>query len=127
MSIREFPRGARLALVALRWAARLASLASIGVLALFATSGGGMPRPFEWLLLACFPIGVVIGMLAAWRHEIGGGVVTAVSLVVFYGLMFVRDGQIPTTPWFAVLAGPGLVLLVVGLAWRGLASRSVRA
>lgn len=105
-------------LVVLRWLARVATLASLAMLALFATSGGGWPSAFEWLLLAFFPLGVAVGMIVAWWREVLGGCITLASLVAFYVLMLVRDGHVPMTPWFAIFALPGLVLLGVGLLER---------
>lgn len=104
-----------LPIVVVRWLARIATLASLGLLALFATSGGGWPSAFEGLLLAFFPVGVALGMVVGWWRETLGGVITLVSLVTFHALMFVRDGHIPATPWFAVFALPGIVFLVLGL------------
>ncbi len=53
-------------LLIVRWLARIASLASIAMLAVFATSGGNFPTAGEWLLIAFFPVGVVVGMIVAW-------------------------------------------------------------
>lgn len=106
-----------------RWIARLASLASISMLVLFATSGGDPPTAFEWLLLACFPVGVALGMIVAWRREILGGSITLGSLVAFHGLLAFGDRP-PAGPWFVVFASPGIVLLAVGLAARWRTSRA---
>lgn len=104
----------------IRWIARLASLASLAMLALFATSGGQSPTGFEWLLLACFPIGVAIGMIVAWFAEISGGLITLASLSAFHLLHALGADRPPSGPWFAIFAAPGLVLLAVGLVstWR---------
>ncbi len=99
----------------IRWLARLASLVSVGLIALFATSGSNPPSAFEWLLLAFFPLGVVVGMLIAWRREVVGGSISCISLTVFHVLMLVRDGHVPATPWFVIFTLPAIVLLVVGL------------
>jgi len=99
----------------IRWLARLASVISLGLLALFATSDGNWPSAFEWVLLVFFPVGIALGMVVAWWREVLGGVITLISLITFYALIFVRDGHVPTTPWFALFALPGLVLMIVGL------------
>jgi len=106
------------ALRAARWLARLASLASLGLLALFATSGGEAPSAFEWVLLACFPIGVAVGMVLAWFREVLGGGITLGALIAFHLLLLLDAGRPPSGPWFVVLASPGIVLLVVGLLAR---------
>jgi energy-converting hydrogenase Eha subunit A len=108
-----------------RWIARLASLASLAMLTLFATSGGERPSAFEWLLLACFPFGVALGMIVAWFREILGGSITLASLVAFHVLLAAAGDRPPAGPWFLMFASPGLVLLGVGLAsrWLGAAPR----
>ena len=110
-----------------RWCARLASLASLAMLVLFATSGGAKPSAFEWLLLACFPIGVAIGMIVAWFREILGGSITLASLLAFHAILLLAGDRPPAGPWFLVFAAPGIVLLGVGLVARWLGTtRPVR-
>ena len=110
-----------------RWFARAASLASLGLLAMFATSGGAAPSAFEWLLLALFPIGVAIGMIVAWWREILGGAITAASLGAFYAIISLDAARPPAGPWFAMFAAPGVVLLACGLSARTARSRPRRA
>lgn len=102
-------------LLILRWFARIASLASIAMLAVFATSGGNFPSASEWLLIAFFPVGVVVGMIVAWWREIAGGIITLLSLAAFYTTLLINSGHAPTTPWFIIFASPGLLLLICGL------------
>lgn len=108
----------------LRWVARAASLASLGLLAMFALSGGDAPTASEWLMLAFFPIGVAIGMLVAWRSEILGGSIAAASLGAFYAIVSLDASRPPMGPWFVVFASPALVLLVCGLMARASLRRS---
>jgi hypothetical protein len=108
----------------LRWVARAASVASLALLAMFATSGGAAPTASEWLMLAFFPIGVAIGMLVAWRSEILGGSIAAASLVAFYAILSLDATRPPAGPWFVVFASPALVLLVCGLTARASLRRS---
>ena len=110
-----------------RWSARLASLASLAMLVLFATSGGDAPNAFEWLLLACFPIGVAVGMIVAWFREILGGSIPLASLLAFHAILLLAGDRPPAGPWFLVFAAPGIVLLGVGLVARWLGTtRPVR-
>jgi len=99
----------------LRVLARAASLLSLGMLVLFAFSGGNWPTPFEWLLIAFFPVGVAVGMVLAWHREVLGGAVTLVGLVGFYAIAAVADASRPLGPWFVAFALPGLLLLACGL------------
>ena len=102
----------------LRWLARAASIASLSLLAMFATSGGAAPSAFEWLLLAFFPLGTAIGIALAWRFEILGGVVSATSLALFYAILSLDESRPAAGPWFVVFASPALALLACGLATR---------
>lgn len=102
----------------LRWVARAASLASLGLLAMFALSGGDAPTASEWLMLAFFPIGVAIGMLVAWRSEILGGSIAAASLGAFYAIVSLDAARPPAGPWFVVFASPALALLACGVMTR---------
>src|SRR5438132_2403332 len=66
--------------LSLRWTARAASLLSIGIILLFFVGfNPGSVRPGEWVGLAFFPAGVVIGMIVAWW----------------------KDGLAPASPWRA--------------------------
>jgi len=83
---------------------------------MFATSGGAAPSGFEWLLLGFFPGGVSAGMVLAWRHEILGGAITALSLACFYALVSLDAARPAPGIWFAVFAAPGRALLLSGIA-----------
>lgn len=102
----------------LRWSARIASIASLALLTFFATSGGSMPSGFEWVLLAFFPLGVMVGMSLAWRREVLGGAITAASLAAFHVLLAFDSSRPAAGPWFVVFASPGLALLACGLLAR---------
>ena len=102
----------------LRWVARAASLASLSLLAMFATSGGAAPTASEWLMLAFFPIGVAVGMLVAWRSEIIGGAIAVASLGAFYAIVSLDASRPPMGPWFVVFASPALALLACGVMTR---------
>lgn len=104
------------AATALRWIARLLSLGVVAILAAFAF-GEGTPRPEDWLLLAFFPIGLVLGLIVAWWREIPGALLTLASLAAFYLICF-ANGKVPTGPYFAILASPAALFLIAGLLRR---------
>ncbi len=108
-----------------RWIARAASLASLALLALFATSGGAAPSGYEWLLIAFFPIGVALGMVVAWRYELLGGAITLAGLGGFHALLLLDAARPASGPWFAAFGAPGLVLGACGLHAQ-IASRAAR-
>src|SRR5438128_545431 len=73
--------------LSLRRMARAASLLSIGTILLFLVGfNPGSVRPREWVGLAFFPAGVVIGMIVAWWKEGFGAGITLASLAAFYGV-----------------------------------------
>ncbi|QYK47475.1 MAG: hypothetical protein KF838_11875 [Phycisphaeraceae bacterium] len=103
-----------IALPILRWAARLASLASIGTLALFILGELGNPKPLEWAALALFPFGVMGGMLFAWHRSLSGGLFALAALGAFYALALITRGNIPGGPWFLIFTSPAILFVIVG-------------
>jgi hypothetical protein len=98
--------------------ARLTSPVSIGLIIAFATVDPKVPTPDEWLMLALFPIGVVLGMIVGWWREVLGGLIGTTSLIAFY-LMFLSQGNaIGKGVWFAVFAFPATLFLAAGLVRR---------
>lgn len=118
MDVPIAPNHGPLPVKVLRLLARAASLLSLGMLVLFAFSGGNWPTPFEWLMLAFFPVGVAVGMVLAWHREVLGGAMTFVGLAGFYAISWSADASRPLGPWFVVFASPGLALLACGLVTR---------
>lgn len=102
-------------LTGLRWLARLLSAMSIGIILMFAFGEPGAPSAREWLMLAFFPIGMVVGLMVGWWRELMGGLITIGSLSVFYGLMMMHTQRFPPGPYFAILASPGMLFVIVGL------------
>ena len=96
--------------------ARVGSIASITLLVLI-FFGEGSFRPSEisrneWIGLAFFPLGVVIGMVIAWWKEGVGSVVTLGSLIGFYLVYgYLMRNHIGGW-WFFIFASPGFLFLV---------------
>jgi hypothetical protein len=96
--------------------ARVGSIASITLLALI-FFGEGAFRPSEisrneWIGLAFFPIGVVLGMVIAWWKEGVGSVLTVGSLIGFYVVYGYLFRNHIGGWWFIVFASPGFLFLV---------------
>lgn len=99
--------------IALRWIARIGSLLSTCFVVAAAMGGKrGPPTPNEAVGLLLFPIGVLAGFAIAWRHEALGGAVTIGSLIGFYVWHGSQQGRLPSGPYFAILAAPGLLFLL---------------
>lgn len=101
----------------LRIFARIWSLLSIAfVLTMFmgaALSGeGGSPTAVEWLGLAFFPGGVLIGLVLGWWREGPGGAVAALSLLAFYAWEYANSGSLAGGPYFFLVATPGFLFLL---------------
>ena len=103
--------------MALRWTARLWSIASIAVLLAFAFGGRESIRPTaaQAVGVLLFPVGVTVGLVVAWRREGLGGLVSVCSLALFYFWMFTRLGRMPTGPYFLLLAAPGFLFIACAL------------
>jgi hypothetical protein len=107
--------------VSVRWIARIWSLASLAFIAAFAFGGGegsNFPTATEIVALALFPVGVLAGMLVAWRYEAIGGATTLISLAAFYLWMETVGGRWPRGPYFVLLAAPGFLFLAAWLLER---------
>lgn len=101
-------------LVGLEWFARTASITSIALLALIFFGEAFHPSeisPQEWAGLIFFPIGVVAGMIIAWRKEALGGFLTVASLAAFY-LVYGYILRNHIGGWFFLaFAAPGFLFL----------------
>lgn len=96
-----------------RWLARLTSLGTMAVIGAFAF-GEGTPTSKEWLLLAFFPIGLLLGLLIGWWRELLGGTIGVVSVSIAYSILWTKAGHSPG-PYFALLALPAALFVASGL------------
>jgi hypothetical protein len=105
----------------LKWLARIASLISAFILLLFFVGEGFNPaklRAGEWVLMICFPLGVLAGMAIAWRRELVGGVITVACLAAFYAVNFLISGGFPRGWAFLAFSFPGFLFLAHWLLTR---------
>ena len=106
----------------LRLIARVSSVASLLLLSAFVVGDvrgdGGAPTASEWIGLALFPGGIIIGLALAWWRELLGGAITLLSLVGFYAWHVLTSGGLPAGPYFLLFAAPGLLFLVAALLKR---------
>ncbi|MFP3895401.1 MAG: hypothetical protein ACLFV5_00985 [Anaerolineales bacterium] len=103
----------------IRWVARVWSIVSLGFVLLIvggelASPTGSPPIAARDLLgMALFPVGVCVGLVVAWWHEGLGGTITVSSLLAFYVLLWGFDGHFPRGPYFALVAAPGVLFLLL--------------
>jgi hypothetical protein len=105
-------------LVVARWVARGWSILSILFVLIFAIGGvGSIPRPTvqEWCGLALWPIGVGVGLIAAWYREEFGGAFAVACLAAFYIWNMLCYRQMPRGPFFLLVAAPGILFVATGL------------
>ncbi len=98
----------------LLWIARISSLLSCGLLLLFIIGEGFDPRrlqPREFMLFLCFPLGVVLGMVCAWRWAAVGGALTIAALLGFYVVHWAQVHSLPRGWALTVFAAPGFFFL----------------
>lgn len=102
--------------------ARVAALASVVVLGLFAFGGElrfGDMSAREWLLFLCFPIGVAAGLvIGAVRRPALGGAIALGSVAAFYLVHYAGRSAWPRGPYFLILAAPAVLLVVAGATGR---------
>lgn len=102
------------AMLILRWAARLGSIVSIVLILLFFIGEGFNPAAFtprECIGFIFFPVGIIIGMIVAWKHEGIGGSITIGSLLAFYLVYFLFNSTIPRGWAWGVFVSPGILFL----------------
>ena len=100
-----------------RWLARLTSLVSLWIVAMFLLAEPFNPknvRPREWVGFVCFPIGVMLGLIIGWWKEGLGAVISLTSLAAFYGIYGWLMGSNINKPAFIVFTSPAFLFLI---AW----------
>ena len=102
------------------WIARIWSVASFVFVLAFvfgeAFSGHGIkPTAAEWLGLAFWPGGVLVGLGIGWIHPRIGGVIATGSLLTFYVWNILERGTPPTGPFFLLVTAPGILFLLTSL------------
>lgn len=95
----------------LRWAARVTSLLSVGLLLVFLFGEWSWTSirqiaPTEWIGLALFPLGLMIGLILAWWKEGLGTLVGLAALAGFYFWSFAVHSTFPRGPYFLLFALP---------------------
>ena len=107
----------KIAELSFRWLARLTSLLSLGIVAMFLLAEPFNPRNVrgrEWVGFVCFPIGVMVGLIIAWWKEGLGAAISISSLAAFYLVFGWLMGSNIHGPWFLIFTAPAFLFLI---AW----------
>ena len=100
--------------LAVRWAARIASIPVIAVFILMFIGEGFDPakvKPVEWVMLLFGPFGLILGMILAWWKEGLGGAIATLS---FFAALLVGDYSASGAGYMLICAAPGFLFL---LSW----------
>jgi hypothetical protein len=81
----------------------------------FGEGWGSAPTATEWVGLALFPAGVIVGLAIAFSRAKAGALASLASFAAFHLWHVARDGNLPTGPYFLLLASPAVLFLVSGL------------
>lgn len=95
------------------WFARITSIICVGILLLFIFGEGFNPTKLsikEAALFLFFPFGVMLGLLFGWKSELGGGLISVLSLIGFCIIESI-DGGFPGLAFF-VFTFPGFLFLL---------------
>ena len=108
---------------ALSWVARIWSVTSIVFVLVFLIGEGlsgdaATPTASEWIGLALWPGGVVVGLIVAWFRRGLGGALTLGSLIAFYVWNLLERGRLPSGPYLFLVAAPGILFLLSSLLSR---------
>ena len=107
--------------LSVRWLARLMSLLSLAIIALFLLAEPFKPanvRGREWVGFVCFPIGVMVGLIIAWWKEGLGAAISLGSLAAFYLVYAWMMGSNIHGPWFLIFSSPAFLFLIAWLLSR---------
>jgi len=61
-----------------------------------------------------FPFGIMLGLVLAWWFERIGGLVTAVSMLLFYALEYLGHGRFPGGYAFILVSAPSVIFICYG-------------
>lgn len=116
----------------MRWSGRVLALLAVGLFLLFLFQSGARVfptltwnKPQGWPMMVAMVVALV-GMVAAWRWEAGGGVVAlagAIAIVVLVVLGSGLDMLVPAIMFVAPLALAGLLYLGCSARCRGMVHR----
>ena len=104
-------------LLIIRWTARIIALFFILTMLLiffasiFSTEES-KPTGVAWIGILFMPIGVVVGLILAWKWEGLGGIIALISLVSFHLFLLIQSGMFRSFPFADLTIVPAILFLV---------------
>ncbi len=107
----------------IRWTARIWSILIILLhLVIFfgyifyPETDGETWRTIEIIAAIFYPVGVLIGMIIAWKKELLGGIISLVGYLIFTILILIPRGAIVRMfPMVLIVNGPGILFFINGV------------
>ncbi|NNE64984.1 MAG: hypothetical protein HKN33_00340 [Pyrinomonadaceae bacterium] len=110
------------------WTARILSVLSIFTLLMFFVGEEFDPAkisPRQWIGFMFFPVGLVVGLIVAWKNELLGGSIALFSLLAFYFVYgLILSGSLPIGSAFLLFAIPALVFVAAGIIGRSVIGKA---
>ena len=101
-----------LSLLIIRWTARIITLFFILTMLLIFFGQifvGGGPPVAAWIGILFMPIGVLVGLILAWKWDGMGGIIALVSLIGFHLFLVIRDGAFSFVPFADLTIVPAIL------------------
>jgi len=107
----------------IRWTARIWSLISLAFVLLFFIGYSLDPSELpptntDFIVMAFFPVGVLLFMLLGWKWERLGGIGCLSSLAGFYIALYIQKQVLAMGPYFLLVAMPGVLFLISSILQR---------
>ena len=77
-------------------------------------NGEALPTLWEAVAMIFFPIGVLVGLVIAWKRELLGGLISINSMIVFYFILFFLRGEFPRGYAFLIIIIPAILFALSG-------------
>ncbi len=103
----------------LRWITRVvSSVFIIGVIIVLVGEGVGESKiaSSDWLRFFYFPLGVILGFIVGWKYELVGGLISIVSLAMYFFVYSIRiSEQIPNFAVLGIFLFPAILYVICGI------------
>jgi len=108
----------------IRWITRIIGILIVLLFLVFFIGETDFSKPFslpvnEIILILFIPVGLIAGIIIAWKREIMGGIIIAASVLLFNITAYISEG-FSFEMDFGIFAFVGLMYIICGVADRRL-------